>query len=557
MASSVVDSIEARKARGAFFTPPDIAQFLADWAVRDATTQVLDPTCGEAVFLLSAARNLAEAGASADEIQKQLTGVDLHRPSLDGSRRLLADEGFGARLIKSDFFDLPTPSQFGDKIGWQDAIIGNPPFVRYQEFSGDTRQKALQAALAQGVRLSQLTSSWAPTLVHAAAFLKPHGRMAMVAPAELLTVHYAEPVRQWLRRRFGAVTLVMFEHLQFEGADEQVVLVVAEGSGPCDAFVLIHADDAADLNRGHRLDSVGANPAAEGKWSDLVLPRSTRSTLKQASERMTRLDGYGTPELGSVTGANNYFAISDVTRRKYEIDPKHLRRISPPGTRHLKGLEFSRMQWETLKAQGERVWLLRPDPKTRASGLKRYIEEGERLEVHEAYKCTIRDPWWRSPAVPVPDLFFTYMSHRYPRLVNNTSEATFLNSMHGIRLKRGLKREPREALPLLALNSATMLGAETLGRAYGGGILKMEPREAASLPVPAMEDLRDAWAMLADHKDNFDARLKQGDWWTVVAEVDRVLLKEVMGFSADEVMALRDGASLLRVRRTRQTEERG
>lgn len=557
MSASVVDTIEARKARGAFFTPPDIAQFLADWAVRGADTTVLDPTCGEAVFLLSAARNLAKAGASPDAIREQLTGVDLHRPSLDGSKKLLADEGFGAKLIASDFFDLPTPSQFGDKIGWQDAIIGNPPFVRYQEFSGDTRQKALQAALAQGVRLPQLASSWAPTLVHAASFLKPHGRMAMVAPAELLTVHYAEPVRQWLRRRFGAVTLVMFEHLQFHGAEEQVVLVVAEGSGPCDAFVLIHADDAVDLNRGHRLDSIGANPAAEGKWSDLVLPRSTRSALKQISKRMTRLDGYGTPELGSVTGSNNYFAISEVTRKKYGIDLKHLRRISPPGTKHLKGLEFSRMHWETLKARGERVWLLCPDPKARSAGLRRYIEEGERLEVHEAYKCTIRNPWWRSPAVPVPDLFFTYMSHRYPRLVNNTSEATFLNSMHGVRLKRGLKREPREALPLLALNSATMLGAETLGRAYGGGILKMEPREAASLPVPSPDDLRDAWSKLSDHKDNFDARLKQGDWWTVVAEVDRVLLREVMELTTDEVMALRDGASLLRVRRTRQTEEHG
>ena len=555
--SVVSGSPKERKARGAFFTPPAIAQFLADWAVRDASARILDPTCGEAVFLLAAGRNLRKAGASAKAIERQLTGIDVHAPSLNESRQLLSAEGLGGRLVAGDFFDLPTPAQIGDAVGWQDAVIGNPPFVRYQEFAGVTRKKALQAALAQGVRLSQLTSSWAPTLIHAAAFLKPGGRLAMVAPAELLTVHYAEPVRRWLRRRFGAVTLVMFEQLQFDGADEQVVLVVAEGSGPCDAFVLIHADDAADLDRGHRLDSVGANPAAEGKWSDLVLPGSTRSLLKRVAGQMTRLDGYGALELGTVTGANNYFAMSEATRVENGLDPRHLRRISPPGTRHLKGLDFSRTHWEALRADGERVWLLCPSATTRAACVKRYVEEGERLKVHEAYKCTVREPWWRPPVVPVPDLFFTYMSHRYPRLVNNTAGTAFLNSMHGLRLKRGLKREGREALPLLALNSATMLGAETLGRAYGGGILKMEPREAAGLPVPAPDDLRAAWKRLGDRRDSFDARLKQGDWWTVVAEVDSVLLGDVMRLSADEVMELRDGASLLRVRRTRQVENHG
>jgi adenine-specific DNA-methyltransferase len=43
-----------RKARGAFFTPPAIANFLAAWAVRDdPSAQVLDPSCGESVFLLA------------------------------------------------------------------------------------------------------------------------------------------------------------------------------------------------------------------------------------------------------------------------------------------------------------------------------------------------------------------------------------------------------------------------------------------------------------------------------------------------------------------------
>ncbi len=48
-----------------------------------------------------------------------------------------------------------------------------------------------------------------------------------------------------------------------------------------------------------------------------------------ALERMARLDTYGTPELGTVTGANDYFALTDTTRRKYGIAEKHLKRIRP------------------------------------------------------------------------------------------------------------------------------------------------------------------------------------------------------------------------------------
>jgi adenine-specific DNA-methyltransferase len=549
------DTPALRKDRGAFFTPPAIAEFLAEWAIRTPHARIMDPTCGDSVFLLAAAERLKAIGAAQDRLPTQLVGVDLHGPSLRSSAALLAERGSGARLIESDFFDLPTPAQLGDQVGWLDAVVGNPPFVRYQQHRGDARKKSASAALAQGVRLSGLASSWAATLVHASAFLKPDGRLAMVVPAELLTVGYAEPIRRWLRQRFQAVNLVMFERLQFRDAEEHVVLLVAHGTGPCDSFCLYHVDDADDLARIHPMDPVGARPAAEGKWSDLTLPLDVRQLFQNvATEQMTRLDTYGKPELGTVTGANNFFALSEVTRERFGIPKHHLKRLSPPGTRHLKGLAFSRADWEELRLQGERVWLLHPDKAARSKGLLAYLAHGEQQGVHETYKCSVRTPWWRPPAVPAPDLFFTYMSHRYPRLVRNGAGATLVNSMHGIRLDPTAPSIAAEALPLLALNSATMLGAEVMGRSYGGGILKMEPREAASLPVPAPDALQAAWADIADQSPNLDAMLKAGEWWPVVSEVDRALLKTAMGLKNEQVEAIRDAATVLRVRRTRQTE---
>jgi adenine-specific DNA methylase len=557
--AAAVESLLARKARGAFYTPPAIAQFLADWAIADnPKARVLDPTCGDGVFLLAAGERLRELGTGPKAVRAQLSGVDINEPSLRHAHDLLEEDKLDGTLVPSDFFDVPTPAQIGSEFGWQDAVVGNPPFVRYQEYGIKARKRAAAAALAQGVRLNGLASSWAPLLVHAAGFLKPEGRLAMVLPAELLTVSYAEPIRRWLRDRFRAVSLVMFEELQFEHADEQVVLLVARGSGGCDAFTLYHVPGADDLSRLHIFDASSAALADDGKWTDLILPNDTRQLFRRvAAEQFARVDTHGTLELGTVTGANDFFALSEVTRARYGLDEKLLRRISPPGTRHLKGTAFTRADWEELRLSGHRVWLLCPDPRSRSKALKAYVEYGESQGIEEAYKCSIRTPWWRPPVVPEPDLFFTYMSHRYPRLIANTSGATILNSMHGVRLAKGVSKSVRDALPLLALNSVTMLGAEVLGRSYGGGILKMEPREAAGLPVPGAEQLQASWERISGQRSRLDTALRRGEWASVVSEVDRVLLKAVMGLQEEAVAAIREAATLLRIRRTRQTEANG
>jgi adenine-specific DNA-methyltransferase len=550
------DTPGLRKHRGAFFTPPAIADFLADWALagRD-DARVLDPTCGEAVFLLAAARRLSESGAPRNAMANLLFGVDLHRASLKESRRLLSAEGYDSTLVPGDFFAQPTPAQIGSQLPWMDAIIGNPPFVRYHDHKGAERKRSAAAALAQGVRLSGLASSWAALLVHACGFLKPEGRVAMVLPAELLTVGYAEPLRRWLRSRFAAVHLVLFEQLQFHDAEEQVVLLVARGSGGCDAFALHQVRDADELQRLHVFDGTAATPRAEGKWTDLLLPTEHRSLFRRiTSECFVDLGSYGQPELGTVTGANPFFTLSENTREEFKIDRAHLTRIVPPGTKHLRGMRFTEGQWAQLRLRGQRVWLLDPSTDCPQAGLARYIEHGEELDVHTAYKCTVRTPWWRPPTVPIPDLFFTYMSHRYPRLVTNDAGVTLVNSMHGITLRSGVPEVAREALPLLSLNSVTMLGAELFGRSYGGGILKMEPREAAQLPVAAPPMLEAAWSELATQRAQLDELLRAGQWEKVVDRVDETLLIGAADLSRDDVAAMKSAARRLRRRRIRRDD---
>lgn len=553
----VADTPELRKARGAFFTPPAIAEYLAEWAVEDdGSASVMDPTCGEAVFLEAAGRRLAKLGATPQQLREQIIGVDLHEDSVEASADLLRRQGLDGSFIVSDFFALSAPGRLDAKAPYVDAIIGNPPFVRYQQHVGQERKRAQLAALEQGVRLSGLASSWAALVVHACGFLKPEGRLAMVLPSELLYTGYAEPVRAWLKRRFKAVHLVTFERLQFADATEKVILVLARGSGGCNAFSLVPVEDAEDLRRIRMFGPMHLNvaPPSQGKWTDLLLPVEQRQTYDRVvEEHFVPLSEYGSPTLGTVTGANDYFCINEATRVEYEIDERHLMKISPPGTKHFRATSFSRRDWVRLRDDGALVWMLQPldsepgwqeDPSS--AGLIAYLERGLSMKVDQAYKCRVRSAWYKPPAALLPDLFFTYMSHRYPRLITNSARAGFVNSMHGITLSSDAPKVAKQALPFFMLSAATMLGAEIHGRSYGGGVLKMEPREAAALPVPRPEALLEGWQRLMPERTKLERHLEQGLWVGVAKKVDEALLVGACGIPANDVQQLHEAAQELR-----------
>lgn len=549
MGLNVADT--SRKERGAFFTPPAIAAYLARWAIaRNPSARVLDPTCGDGAFLIAAARRLVELGAAPDDLDDLVVGVDVHPPSLDAASDNLAVDGLTAHLEADDFFRLSSPAELFPSMGEFDAVIGNPPFVRYQQHSGQARRLSAQAALRQGVRLSGLASSWAALLVHAGSFVAPDGRLAMVLPAELLSVGYAEPVRQWLRRRFASVKLVVFDRLQFDDALENVVLLLAQGSGGCDAFSLYYVTDASDLLKIEPFDEWAVALSGTGKWTELFLSMRQRQLYRRiVDQTFVTLSEYGAPELGTVTGANAYFMLTEAVRAEHGLLPgRDVIATCPPGTKHLRSVSFTKRDWERLRDAGERVWMLHPES-DEGEGLQRYLDQGIEQGVPAAYKCQVRSHWWRPPAVPAPDLFFTYMSHRFPRLVSNGAGVTFVNSMHGIRLRSSAPRIARKAMPLLALNSVTMLGAEIEGRSYGGGILKMEPSEAAILPMPRPDVLEAAWEVLGSERTRLDHQLRNGRWTDVVARVDEVLLRGAAGISPNDVEQIREAAQSLRSRR--------
>lgn len=536
-----MDTPAARKARGAFFTPPELCTYVADWAVRKGSDRVFEPSCGDAEFLLAAGERLGALGSAAPAVE----GVELHGTSATHARRRLRAAGLPSSGVEvGDFFDLEAQPTY-------DAVIGNPPYVRYQDFSGVNRQKSRALALRHKVPLTGLASSWASFTVHAAEFVAPTGRLGLVLPAELMTVNYAAPVRSFLLRRFGHVRLVLFEERVFPGVLEEVVLLMAEGTGGTDHFELFQSQDLMEL-AAMPGSTTWRPPSTEGKWLGALLSVPSADAYRSATEgpSFTTLEKWGSTTLGMVTGDNGFFTLSpaEVARRRLRAD--EVVAISPPGSRHLRALSLTAGSWEALGAGGQHTYLFRPvETRLRAlsPGARRLIAEGEAAGVDDRYKCRVRTPWWRVPTAATPDLFFTYMNNDAPQFATNPTGAKHLNSVHGVNLAAPYRRIGRSLLPLAALNTITLLGAELVGRAYGGGMLKVEPKEADLLPVPtpAFVELRSA--ELRQVRPEVLRLLASGQLSDATALVDHALFADTLG--AQQLADLGAARTRLRERR--------
>jgi len=535
-------SLAERKQNGAYYTDEAVARFLVSWAFRRAETAVLDPSCGDGVFLREALRYRPDA---------RVVGVDISPEAVACARQGLAETA--AEVIAQDFFSV-TPGT----LGRFDAVVGNPPFVRFHRFAGTARARALAAAQTAGVHLSGLSSAWAPFLVHAASFVKPGGRLAMVAPAELLHAAYARPVLRHLCHSFRHVVIITFERRLFTGLSQDTVLVLCDDSGS--RFAQLRILNLADqwqleslldvdpeFSAGRTMDVEPVLSGEERALTYLLSPRTRELYLRlRDSEQVTMLGEQIAVSIGYVTGNNAFFHLSQDEAAARGLPPRHLRPVVRRAD-ELRGLAYTEGDWETSpQANAKRYLLDLPaDLPDLPAPVRAYLAEGERQGVPRAYKCRMRDPWYTVPGVYTPDVLLTYMIHTNPRLVLNQTAAAAPNSLLvGMVRKRSVS--PRY-LALAMMTSLSLLSAELEGHSLGGGLLKLEPREASRVRVPVVNgaDLR----RIERFFPRLDASVRRGEWIGVQQEVDRAILHGALGLTARDCDLLRRGWVSLQQRR--------
>jgi len=532
-----------RKERGVYYTDERVVNFLVRWALSGKADTVMDPSCGDGRFLAAAAR----LGA------RRLVGIDVDDTALQQTGKRLQSLGLDASLLKSDFFRVP-PS-VGGAI---DVAMGNPPFIRYQRFEEASRRAALESALRAGVRLTRLTSTWAPFLLHAMQCLSPSGAMAFVVPAEIVQTQYGLSTLRALCANFAHVALIAFERNFFEGAQTETFLLLTDGyQGSCASIDLHPLRHIAQLDTiAWSRISPGSDavqvPAHDGsRFAEAFLADDERRAWRnvQALAPVARLCEIGTVTNGYVSGANDFFLRTRADAASSGI-PEDWLRPTVRNAASLQGLSFGADDIDSLEAQGRPHHLLTP-PDTglfveNQEALHRLVGEGEAAGIDQRFKCRVRQPWWQVPGIIVPDLFLPYMVGRAPVSSVNRAQAAYTNTLHGLRIGGDLNAE---AVAVALHSTLTLLSMELEGRSYGGGVLKLEPTEMSRVRIAVPQLSRRDFGSV-------DRLLRAGRYADAVQAADELVLRKLLRLDASTIAALRAARERLAARRQQRTRIR-
>ncbi|MHB8646472.1 MAG: N-6 DNA methylase [Thermomicrobiales bacterium] len=545
----------AQKLRGGYYTPRLVADFLAQWAIQQHETTVLEPSCGDGNIAVAAAQRLLSLGTPSARVTDQLASVELDIEEADKTVQRFRALGIGianAPVVASDFFAYCQETLWSNKRF--DVVVGNPPFIRYQHFDERYRKPAFQIMRSAGLKPTNLTNIWVPFVVAATLLLRDDGRLAMVLPAELLQVGYTAELRRFLADHYAAITIVTFRKLLFDGAQQEVVLLLASrttsGRGGIDVVELEDDHQLASFDfRLHDQSALKPIDHTTDKWTQYYLSEAEIQLLRRLSHdpALSRFRDVASVDVGVVTGNNAFFVLTDDQINMHNLRPYTVPLVGR--TAQLAGMIYSAHDLEQDRRTDARCYLLLPpnEPReTLPNELTEYLEYGEQQAVHEGYKCSIRKRWYIVPSVSTPDAFLFRQINRFPKLVLNETEATSTDTIHRVRFH---KKEHKRPVIAAFHNSMTFAFTEVLGRSYGGGVLELEPNEADNLPIPPLQETN---IML----ETLDRLSRANEITQMLDLTDHIYLRNGMGLATSDIDALRGIWQKLSHRRMSRTFKR-
>lgn len=296
---------------GDVFTSPEVVSYMLDLAGytsgKDLSTiKILEPSCGEGEFVIEIVRRLRDSSRRygfdfGKALLANVYAYDIDEKKIDTCKARLAQDGINVSLDsnirQADFLTQQIPAV--------DVVVGNPPYIRYEQIPQDQLSNYKQLFHTFHYRADLYILFFEKTL----RSLRPGGRHCFICSNRWLKNEYGKKLRAWIAKSFRLETILSLEKAP-DAFQEEVLaypaITLISNASRASSFTF------ADLTSIHQLENVQSKFLPSPKtadWSSVFNTIGGDDTLLTIEE-MGFMVG-----IGVATGADSIFIAKDLPGR--------------------------------------------------------------------------------------------------------------------------------------------------------------------------------------------------------------------------------------------------
>ena len=460
-----------RKSLGQFFTPPAIANAMAEWVAQIQPKKVMDPAVGTGI-LLRAVSKLIETHA--------LVGWDIDSAPLEYAENSL-ELAKGVELNHADFLTSGFTQTY-------DGILANPPYVRHHLIQYPPNiYDDIATEIGKIPKTSNLYVLFVGAILKS---LNSKGRASILLPSDWLNSNFGVSLKAALHQR-GIVRRIAYfcnDTLPFADNLSTAVILFLENTPSEDLTEIIVINSQLDTGLISKLGDKVLPPELSEfhKFLDLskLDPKQKWGSLLESGESIApdgwiSLSEISNTKRGIATGANDFFLINREQAKNFGLDKKRTR-TCVGRAKDVRGLIFSDNDFNKLEKTDAPSRLLDLDPSFLAD--KSYIEMGVERDLPGRFLLANRKKWYLQESRKPAPIWVGVFGREGIRFIWNRALVSNLTTFHCLYPDL----EMRECGALVALlNSSTLQTWNRKSeRSYGGGLQKVEPRDILQMQIP-------------------------------------------------------------------------
>lgn len=472
---------EKLREKGQFWTPDWVAEAMVAYVLTDKDNTLFDPAVGAGVFFRAAKTIANEKG-----LIVSLSGMDIDPNVLKEALQYgltqedICEVTIGDFIFQSPQIKLP-------------AIVANPPYIRHHRLSVDVKEKLKRLSQQTiGKILDGRAGLHIYFLIRALSLLEKNGRLAFIMPADTCEGKFAKDLWHWIETNFLLEAVITFtpEASPFPNVDTNPLIFFIRKAEPQKKFLWVKCCEPQTEILKLWVQSSFMDLPGRGL---VVTKRELSEALDTGLSRPYNPDKASRYVLGDfaqiirgvATGANEFFFMTYEQVQKIGI-PDHYFVRAIGRTRDVSSEEITLDTLEFLEKKGRPTFLLalNNEPfENYPENLKKYLKNGETLGLPQRPLISQRKPWYKTESRIAPPFLFAYLGRRNVRFILNTAKIIPLTVFLCVYPKNNDK-ESIERLWKILSHPDTIANLSIVGKSYGDGAVKVEPRSLEKLPIP-------------------------------------------------------------------------